>query len=254
MTTETQSKESQSGLAPWNEAALPAPPRMHRLNILAVVGPGVILLGVSIGSGEWLLGPAAFIQYGLSLLWVTTIAVGLQVVLNTELIRYTLYTGEPALTGFLRTRPNAGFWSGFYALLWFLQVGWPGWAGAAASAIYFLFFGQLAGERNEQTVYLIGVATFLVCVITLLISQHIERTLEVFNWILLFFIFSGLLILGIMFVSPQTWLAGAVGFVGFDVQSNSFVLLPEGADWQLIAAFAVYSGAGGVVNLTVLNW
>ncbi|KAA3660692.1 MAG: hypothetical protein DWQ04_18715, partial [Chloroflexi bacterium] len=47
---------------------------------------------------------------------------------------------------------------------------------------------------------------------------------------------------------------GAVGFVGFDVQSNSFVLLPEGADWQRIAAFAAYSGAGGVVNLMVSNW
>ena len=47
---------------------------------------GVIVLGASIGSGEFLLGPAVFVRYGLSLLWVTTVAVFLQTVINTELI------------------------------------------------------------------------------------------------------------------------------------------------------------------------
>jgi hypothetical protein len=34
----------------------------------------VIALGVSIGSGEFLLGPAAFVQHGLSLMWVVIVA------------------------------------------------------------------------------------------------------------------------------------------------------------------------------------
>ena len=95
-------KEAQSGLAPWTVDELPAPPIAKGMKFLGIIGPGAIILGTSIGSGEWLLGPAAFVKYGMSLLWVTSVAAFLQTVLNTELIRYTLYTGEPALVGFMR--------------------------------------------------------------------------------------------------------------------------------------------------------
>ena len=61
----------------------------------------MIALGVSIGSGEFLLGPAAFVQHGLSLLWVVIVAVTLQTIFNTEVMRYTLATGEPVFTGFM---------------------------------------------------------------------------------------------------------------------------------------------------------
>src|SRR5574342_297235 len=96
--------EARSGLGPWGSADLPAPPPTRGLSLAGVIGPGAIILGLSIGSGEWLIGPAAFVKYGLSLLWVTGVAVFFQTVLSTELMRYTLYTGEPAVTGFMRTR------------------------------------------------------------------------------------------------------------------------------------------------------
>jgi len=111
---------------------------------MAVVGPGVIVLGASIGSGEFLLGPAVFVRHGLSLLWVTGVAVFLQTIFNTELMRYTIATGEPAFTGFMRTWPSSTAWAWFYSALYFLQVGWPAWAGNAAGAIFFLFALRLA--------------------------------------------------------------------------------------------------------------
>ena len=40
---------------------------------IKVVGPGVIVLGLSLGGGEFLLGPTAFVRYGLSLLWITLV-------------------------------------------------------------------------------------------------------------------------------------------------------------------------------------
>ena len=103
-------REARSGLDPWARAELPVPPSPTGLGWLAVVGPGVIVLGASIGSGEFLLGPAVFVRHGLSLLWVTTVAVFLQTVFNTELMRYTIATGEPIYTGFMRTRPSAAAW------------------------------------------------------------------------------------------------------------------------------------------------
>ena len=71
----TRSAEARSGLDPWVLAELPAPPAPTGLGWLAVVGPGVIMLGASIGGGEFLLGPAVFVRHGLSLLWVTAVAV-----------------------------------------------------------------------------------------------------------------------------------------------------------------------------------
>ncbi|MFQ5704551.1 MAG: Nramp family divalent metal transporter [Gemmatimonadales bacterium] len=246
--------ESRSGLAPWSEAELPKPPVPKGLAWIGTVGPGVIVLGASIGSGEFLLGPAAFVKYGLTLLWVTGVAAFLQTVFNTELMRYTLATGEPVFTGFMRTKPRVGVWAWLYSILYFLQIGWPGWAGAAAGAVFFLFAGRLAGPQDESTVYLIGVATFLVCVAILLVGKRIERTLEILNWILVAFILTGFLILALLLVGPATWASAAAGFFAFDIDTGSFNLIPKGADFFLIGAFAAYSGAGGMINVTLSNW
>src|SRR4026207_837159 len=121
---------------PPRRAGPPCRPGRAGLGWLSVVGPGVIVLGVSIGGGEFLLGPAAFVRHGLSLLWVVGIAVFPQTVFNTELMRYPLATGEPVFTGFMRTRPSSTLWAWFYAVLYFLQVGWPAWAGTGAAAVF----------------------------------------------------------------------------------------------------------------------
>jgi hypothetical protein len=190
----------------------------------------------------------------MSLLWVTSIAAVLQTVLNTELMRYTLYTGEPALIGFMRTKPHATFWAYFYALCYFLQVGWPASAGAAAGALFYLFSGELAGVEDASAVYWIGAGTFLACVIILLSGRHIERTLELLNWVLVVVILGGLLLLCLCFTSSTRWVEASFGFFGFSVPAGRFTFFPAGADWFLIGAFAAYSGAGGVVNLTLSSW
>jgi hypothetical protein len=246
--------EARSGLDPWVPAELPAPPTPRGLQWVGVVGPGVIVLGAAIGSGEFLLGPAVFVRYGLSLLWVTTAAVFLQTVFNTELMRYTVATGEPAFTGFMRTRPSATAWAWFYALLYFLQIGWPAFAANAAGAIFFLGARRLAGSADAGAVYWIGVAAFLACVAVLLVGRRIERTLELLNWVLVACILGSFLVLALTFVAPGTWLAGGAGLLGFDTARGGFAFLPAGADWVLLAALVAYSGQGGVGNITLSNW
>jgi hypothetical protein len=116
--------EARTGLDPWGRAELPAPPSTQGLRLLAVVGPGRSL-GAAIGSGEWLIGPAAFVKYGLSLLWVTGVAVALQAS-STPRPSATPLHGEPVFTGFMRTRPGSTFWAWTYSVLYLLQSGWPG--------------------------------------------------------------------------------------------------------------------------------
>lgn len=247
-------REARSGLAPWQRADLPVPPQPRGLGWLSAVGPGVIVLGVSIGSGEFLLGPAAFVRHGLSLLWVVGVAVLLQTVFNTEVMRYTIATGEPVFTGFMRTRPSSTMWAIVYAFLYFIQIGWPGWAGTAAAAIFFLFMQRLAVAADANTIYLIGVGTFLGCIAILSIGRRIEHTLEFLNWILVATILSGFLIMSLFFVPGETWLAAVTGFTGYDLPQGRFDFLPAGTDLFLLGGLVAYSGAGGVINLVLSNW
>ena len=257
MSTQTVTEtapEARTGLEAWRIDELPHAPRPRGLQWFSAVGPGVIALGVSIGSGEFLLGPAAFVKYGLSLLWVVGVAALLQTLLNVELMRYTMATGEPIFTGFMRTRPHATFWAWFYAILYFLQMGWPGWAGAAAGAVFFLFAKRLPVAAEANTVYAIGVSLFLLCGMVLMVGRRIERTLEYLNWIMVALIIGVLGVLAVLFVPLPTWGAAVVGFAGFDVKTGSFQFVPAGADFFLLGAFAAYAGGGGVANLTLSNW
>ena len=169
-------------------------------------------------------------------------------------MRYTLATGEPVFTGFMRTRPSSTAWAWVYAVLYFLQLGWPAWAGTAAGAIFFLFTRRLAESADATSIYYIGVATFLACVAILTFGRRIERTLELLNWVLIVTILGSFLVLAAVFVPGRTWAAAATGLAGFDLTRGSFDFFPAGTDLFLLGALAAYSGAGGVVNLTLSNW
>src|SRR5689334_18109701 len=97
-------------LPPWNVGELPLPPVGGWRGWLQLLGPGVLLAGASIGTGEWLFGPAVSAQYGATLLWLATMSIVFQVFCNLEFMRYALYCGEPTLVGGMRTHPGPKFW------------------------------------------------------------------------------------------------------------------------------------------------
>jgi hypothetical protein len=169
-------------------------------------------------------------------------------------MRYTLATGEPVFTGFMRTRPSSTAWAWFYVGLYFLQFGWPAFAATAAGAIFFLFTRHLPAPSDAEAIYFIGVGIFLACAAVLTVGRRIERTLEVLNWILVVCILGGFLVLAVLFVPAKTWLAGAVALGGFDLAQGRFDFLPAGADFFLLGALVAFSGAGGVINLALSNW
>jgi hypothetical protein len=133
-------------------------------------------------------------------------------------------------------------------------MGWPGWAGAAAGAAFFLGTRRLPEPEEANTVYLIGVCGFLLCGAILMVGRRIERTLELLNWLLLVMVMSGLGLLVALFVSGGTWGRVLAGFIGYDPVGGGFQFVPPGADFFLLGAFAAYSGSGGVANLTLSNW
>lgn len=238
---------SHGHLPDWGRAALPAPPPFTLRKILGTIGPGIIGLGVAIGSGEWLLGPSVVADYGATLLWITTVAVVLQTVLNLEMARYTLYTGEPIITGFMRTWPGPGFWGWTYGALSFLQYGWPGWALASATATAALLLGRLPTAADASFVVTIGYATFGACLLIVSTGRKVERTLEYAMWFMLAWVALYLLAVDVATVSARNWRSVLGGFA-------SFGALPRRGDWTLLGAFAAFSGLGGAGNAYITNW
>ena len=234
-------------LPPWEIADLPAPPQFNLRNILTTIGPGAILLGTSIGSSEWLLGPAVTARYGGFLLWLIPVSIVLQAIINTESIRYTMYTGEPIYTGFMRTAPGSQFWSIFYITLAFFQLIWPGWVSAAATAFTALFLGTVPGEEQAYLIKIFGLVWFLLIALTIVFGDKIERTLEKIQWFLVIAILLFLTAIVSVYTDPKTYGQAINGLTNFGIINSDL-------DWLLICAFVSDAGAGGVINGAISNW
>ncbi len=246
-------------LPDWEVTDLPEPPKYQFSKAFrSILGPGIIALGGSIGSGEWLLGPAITAQYGGTLLWVATIAILLQVILNTEAIRYTLYTGEPMLSGYMRCKPGAPFWASFYSGINFFGI-WPGWAMTAATALAAIWLGYMPQEStelvkgDEGTVRVFAYIIFFLCLGIVLFGGKIYNALEKVQLFMVIWIISYLVVIDLFMVPASVWWTTIKGFLGVEaLQSQG--QSGQQVDWVLLGAFAAYAGSGGLGNVTITNY
>jgi hypothetical protein len=222
---------------------------MTASNVFRVIGPGAILLATAIGGGEWLVGPAVGVKYGTTIMGVATMAILLQLAFNLEAIRYTLYTGEPIYTGFMRLAPGPMWWAIVYIGLTIVQLGWPALALTSAATIFSMGAGRLPGADSADVaiVQWLAIGIIVMAALLLLFGGTVERMLELASWCMLAFIFTFLLLVNVVFVPAHDWLRTLAGF---------FTLRPPGGavDWTLLGALAATAGSGGVGNLTITNW
>jgi hypothetical protein len=114
---------------------MPAEPKQY----WRLIGPGIIAAGVGLASGEFILYPYIASQVGLVFVWAALVGLATQFFLNMEIERYTLATGETALTGFSRFWRH---WGLVFAILTYFANLWPGWATSSATLISYLFGGE----------------------------------------------------------------------------------------------------------------
>jgi len=122
-------------LPPATYQDLPEPLPLRKL-----LGPGVVSIGIGVSSGELIIWPFITSQIGLVFLWAAVIGVLTQFFINMEIERYTLATGETAITGFSRFwKP----WGPVMCLCAILPNAWPGVATSGATILTFaLGFGN----------------------------------------------------------------------------------------------------------------
>ena len=234
-------------LPPWKFDELPAPLPFSLRNALRTIGPGAILLVGAIGMGEWIAGPLFVVQHGRSVLWIATLAFVLQSLLNLEAVRYTLYTGEPVLTGFMRMRPGSRVWGVFYALAGFSQLGMPAAAAGCAGVAFAIGQGRAPADGDASIVAWITVALVVLATVVLASGKKVERLLERLSWMMILFIFGFLLWVNFTFVPLNDWGSTLTGFFSFGV-------IPAKVDFVMLAVFAALAGSGGIGNLAISNW
>jgi Mn2+/Fe2+ NRAMP family transporter len=233
----------------WETGDLPEPLAFTLPNILKTIGPGAILLAGSIGGGEWIIGPLTTVRYGTGILWVATLGIFLQMIFNLEAIRYTLYTGEPILTGIMRLHPGSRVWGMFYLLAGTMQLATPAMALGCANVLFTAGTGDLPDPdgANRGTLLAISLGVLALTVVLLQCGKSIEHVLEKLSWAMVLFIFVFLLVANVLFVPLEIWIRTALGFCTPGV-------LPEKMDWMLLGVFAATAGSGGLGNLAISNW
>jgi hypothetical protein len=219
-------------VAETNVREMPEPPR----KLWRVVGPGIVGAGVGLASGEFILWPYIASQVGLVLLWGALLGVVIQWFLNMEIERYTLATGETALTGFNRYWKH---WGLFFAIMTYFANLWPGWATSSASMLTYLF-----GAGNPRW---IAIVILLVIGAILTLAPVVYVMLERLIFVKIAAV--GLLVvLALIFaIRGRTYsaLGDAVANPQFPVDELGFALM--------MGAIA-YAGAGGGQNLCQSNW
>jgi hypothetical protein len=151
--------------------------------ITLVVGPSLIALGLSIGSGEWILAPLAIGTEGwVGIGFVALLSILLQALYNMEVGRYVLATGEVASLGFGRIPPGLYIGTIVAVLLFYLAFITGGWAAGAGDGLFTLFTGDIPGEEDQNTTNWLAVGLMGVVFVITLLGRKISRTLELVNW------------------------------------------------------------------------
>ncbi|GAB3403890.1 Nramp family divalent metal transporter [Flindersiella endophytica] len=204
-------------------------------NTWRIIGPGLVGAGVGLASGEFILWPYIASQVGMVFLWGAVLGVITQWFLNMEIERYTLATGETALTGFSRLWKH---WGLVFAVLTYFANMWPGWATSSATMVTYIFGGG--------NVAAIAVVMLLACGAVLTLAPIVYNALERVIFVKVAAIVVFLLIAIVFAINADTWrsLGDAV---------THFGRIPD-LEFALMLGAIAYAGAGGGQNLCQSNW
>ncbi|NUR86889.1 MAG: Nramp family divalent metal transporter [Nonomuraea sp.] len=201
-------------------ADLPTPEEVFKVSRIGpkelvkyAVGPSLIALGISIGSGEWLLGPLSVGQYGfVGVGWVIVVSALLQTFYNVECSRYVLATGETPVVGWGRVPPGWGLWVPLSVLIVIFAFIAGGWAASAGQGVYALVHG-VAPPADAEEPRLWAIALLVLVFLITALARRVSRALELANWIMVGSILLALLAVDLLVVPFDQWWEGIRGFV-----------------------------------------
>ncbi len=225
------------GLPAVETRDLPEPRRLGKY-----IGASVIMSATAMGSGESILWPYITSQVGVGILWLAVVGFSMQYFLNMEIERYTLATGETAVTGFSRFwKP----WGVIFALGAILPNAWPGWAASGATATTFIF------NLGEGAVSWIAAAQLWAIALAIsaapVVYQMLEKAMAIMLGIIVVFVIIAIIIA----TDAGSW--GRVVTRAPESFSNGPQWFAELGAATVLGAIA-FAGAGGANNLVQSNY
>ncbi len=201
---------------------MPEPPGSFR----HVIGPGIIAAGVGMASGEFILYPYIASQVGLVFVWAAFVGLATQYFLNMEIERYTLATGETALTGFSRYWRH---WGLVFAIMAYFANIWPGWATSSATLVTYLVGGSVVP---------IAIGMLLAIGLILTMAPVVYQALEKIEWFKVGAVLLLIVIASVFAIESSDWADASqiVTNAGLPYEELGFALL-RGA--------LAFAGAGG---------
>jgi hypothetical protein len=251
-----QSTEYQLGVSrpPLGVADLPEPEDVFKVSRLGVrqivqfvIGPSLIALGISIGSGEWLLGPSAVGEFGfVGVGWVITVSAILQTFYNVECARYVTATGEVPIVGFGRVPPGWKLWIPFSLIAFYFAFIFGGWAAGAGQGLFALITGRTHQPDEIEWVRLLAIGLLLVVFLITALARKVSRTLELANWVMVGLLLLVLVIVCVAVVPWSIWWEGIRGLV-------TPAAPPAGITATTLGALAGFTALASGLNWYAMN-
>jgi len=220
--------------------------------ILRRIGPGMILCASIVGSGELIATTALGAQVGYTALWVVLLSCFVKPVIQSEMGRYTIATGETALAAFNRLpgprwRVNWVVWAwAVMVSMTLFQVG-AMFAGVSqvmhelfpaipikiwVLALLALTLGLLLGGGYQRIERLATLKVALFTMLTVLCALLLTRMPQYFSW--------GQVLEGLKLDLPPGGLTRAVGVFGITgVGATEFFMYPY---WCVEKGYARFAG------------
>jgi len=238
-------------LPPLQYRELPEPISWRKM-----IGPSIMLAGLSLGSGEFIFWPYIVYSSGFVFFWACLLGVITQFFINMEIERWTLATGETAITGFCRM---CWVWAPVMLVMNIIPWAWPGWATGAAQMLSWTLFGPLEQMNAEtgaisygaQYLTIFAVVGLFLVGIVLTSSPVVYNTVEKLQTFLVASIVIIAFGLGIVVIRPDAVMALLKGAISVG-EMPDLTSTGKLSFMGLLGALA-FAGAGGTMNLGQSN-
>lgn len=215
-----------------SENNIPNPPK----SFITLLGPGIVLIAMGLGSGEFVLWPYLVSQFGLGILWGAVVGILFQYIVSNETGRFTIASGKSVFVGFKKLFRYFPHW---FILSTFLSFAWPGIIGSS---------GEILGRLFNITDFKwITIALLIIIGLIFTFGGKVYQNLERVQKLFLIVTLPILLFIVVLVIDPNTLLEIPKGLLGF---GNGYILFPSGILIGQFLGAVAYSGAGGNLILS----
>lgn len=210
--------------------------RASRRNLLAIIGPGLIVAATGVGAGDLATGAFSGSKLGVAVLWAVVLGAALKFTVNEGLARWQLATGTTLVEGVATRFGHWAIWLFLaYLLFWsfFVAAALMNACGAAMHALV-----PLRSAAFDKIVYGIAQSALAVALIQYGSFRLFERVMSCLVAVMFFIVVASAIAIG------PDWPAVLRGLVVPSIPSAG----GEGLSWTL----ALIGGVGGTV--TVLSY